>query len=63
MTTVSLEELFFTLIIDEHEGRTVTTFDIIGAYINVETPNYERILMNLRGDIFDIICHVNPEYN
>ena len=32
--TVSLEELFCTLIIDVHEGRNIHTFDVKGTYIH-----------------------------
>ena len=46
---VSLESLFFTLIIDEHEGRNIATFDVPGAYLHAEIPKDKRILMKFRG--------------
>ena len=62
-STVSLEELFRTLIIDAHEGHYVATFDVLGAYLHEEMPKYKRILMNSMRYFVDIMCQVNPEYN
>ena len=60
---VSMEDLFFTLIIDTHEGRKVATFDVPGAYSHADIPKYESILMKLRGNFVDTMCQVNPEYD
>ena len=60
--TVSLEELSCTLIIDAHEGWNVATFDVPGAYLHMEIPKDNMILMNLIGDFVDIMCQVIPEY-
>ena len=38
------------------------TFDVPGAYLHEYMPNYNRILINLRGYFVDIVCQVNPEY-
>ena len=62
MTTVSLEDLFCTFIVDGHKGLDVTTFDIPGAYLIADIPKGKRILMKLRWDFFNIVCQVNPEY-
>ena len=62
MPKLSLEELFFTLIVGEHEGCDVDTFEIPDAYLHAEIPKDKRILMNLRGNFVDIMCQVNPEY-
>ena len=36
--TVSPESLFTTLVIDAHEERDITTFEIPGAYLHAEMP-------------------------
>ena len=61
--TVSLEDLFCTLIVDAHEGRNVANLDVPGQYLYAKTPKDNRILINLRGDLVDIMCQVNPEYD
>ena len=50
--TVSFEALLCTLIVGENEGRNVTTFYVMGAYLHVKMPKDKRILINLRGDFF-----------
>ena len=34
LSIVSLEALFYNLIIDEHEGSEVYTFDVIGVFLH-----------------------------
>ena len=63
MPTVSLDTIFCTLIVDAHEIRNMTNFDIPGAYLHADTPKEKRIIMNLKEDVFDIMCQVNPEYD
>ena len=58
--TVLLEALLCTLMIGAHEGRDVDIFDVPGAYLYEEIPKNKRILMNLRGNCFDILFQVNP---
>ena len=38
--TVSLEALFISFLIDAHEVRDVAAFDIPGAYLHAEIPEY-----------------------
>ena len=61
-TTVSMDDLFCTPIVDANEGRNVAAFGVPGAYLHTDMPNYKRILMTLRGEYVDIMCHINPEY-
>ena len=58
--TVSLEDLFFTLIVDTHKGRNMATFNVPEVYIHSDMPKDKRILMKLRGYFVDIMCQVNP---
>ena len=57
---VSLEALFFTLIVDVNEGLDVATFNVPISYLHTEIPKDKRILMKLRGGVVDIMCQVNP---
>ena len=50
--TLLLEGLFTTLVIDAHEGREISTFDVKGAYLHADMPrekNYIKINRNIRG--------------
>ena len=60
--TVSLEELFFTLIIYAHEGHDIATFDVPGTYLHVEMSKDKITLMKIRGYFVGIVCKVNPEH-
>ena len=57
-----MEAIFFKLIVDAYEGRDVATFDVPGAYLHLDMPKDKRILMDIRGYCFDIMCQFNPEY-
>ena len=57
-----MESLFFTLIVDTHEGCDVANFDTSGEYLHAEMPKEKRILLNIRGYFVAIMCQVNPEY-
>ena len=35
-------------------------FDIPGAYLHVEFPGDQNVLMQLRGRFFNIMCEFNP---
>ena len=54
--------LFASLLIDAHEGRAVQTFDIPGAYLHVSLPDDKVVHMKFEGEVVDIMCEVNPEY-
>ena len=44
--TVSLESLFKTLVIDAYEERDIATFDIPGAYLHANMPEYKNLILN-----------------
>ena len=53
-------EAFFTiLIIDSHGGRDVVIFDIPVT----DMPEAKFILLNIEGELMDIMCEVNPKHN
>ena len=62
LTTVSLEDLFYTLVVDAYERHDVATFYVPGEYLHSDMRKDKSILMNIRGDFVDILCQVNPEY-
>ena len=60
--TIYLEALFTGLIIDAHEGRDVDCFDVPGLYFNVDIPEDNFILLNIKGEFMDIMCKVKPKH-
>ena len=50
------------MVIDAHEGRHIATFDIPGAYLHVDIPEYKHILLKLKDEFIEIMCDVNEEY-
>ena len=37
-TTIFLEGLFTILVVNAYKGRAVSTFDVSGAYLHLDTP-------------------------
>jgi len=58
--TVSTTTLMLFIIIDVYKKRDATTDDVVGAYLNVDMPDFT--VMKLTGDAVDIMCKVNPKY-
>ena len=54
--------MFTSLIIDAHERRDVSIFDVPGAYLNADTTEYKFILLKIEGEFVDIMCEVNPKH-
>ena len=52
---VSLEWLLTTFFIDVCEGRAVATLGVLGAYLRVDIPKYNKDLLKFRGTSMDII--------
>ena len=48
--------------IDAQEVRGVVIFDVPGAYLNTDMPEYEFIFLKIKGEFVDCICEVNPKY-
>ena len=57
---IELEALFSSLIIDDHEGRSLHTFDVPGAYLHASIPDDNIFHMKSEGEFVDIMCEVNP---
>ena len=51
--TISTEALITSLVVDVHEGRDVTTCDIVGAYLNVDMDKFTT--MKLEGEMVDMM--------
>ena len=58
---MSLKDLLTTLIIYSPKGIDVSVFDVPGAYLNAEIPEYKFILINIEGGYVYIMCEVNHE--
>ena len=51
-----------TLIIDALEKRDVATFDVPGAFLQIEMPKDKNVLLVIRNEFVDKLCEVNPQY-
>ena len=63
--TVSLEALLLTAVIDAEENRDVATCDIPNAFIQTDLEDHTdgtRTIMKIRGELVDILCDMDPEY-
>ena len=61
--TLSLDGLIGSTMIDVYEGRDVATCDVPGAFLHPDLPPGKRLFLCLRGQMVDIMCKMNPEYN
>ena len=62
LSTISLEDLFTSIIIDAHKGIYVAIFDVPCEYLNTNISEENFILLNIEGGCVDIMCEVNPEH-
>ena len=60
--TLSLDGLFGSTMIDVFEGRDVATCDVPGAFLHAELPVGKKLFLVFRGQMADIMCEVNPDY-
>ena len=58
-----MESFFAILIIDAHEGRYVTIFDVPVTYVNADTQEAKFVLLNIEGEFMDIMCEVKTKHN
>ena len=59
---VSLENVFYILIVESHEVFEVATFDVPGAYLHEDITKDKSILMKIRIGFVVIMCQFNLEY-
>ena len=62
--TVATEAILLTAAIDAKQGRDIMTSDVPNAFIQTEIGHKdigERIIMKIRGPLFDILCDMAPE--
>ena len=62
LSTIAIEALFASLLIDAHEGRAVQTFAAPGEYLHASFPDDKVAHMKFEGEFLDIMCEENPEY-
>ena len=51
-----------TLLIDSMEQCNVAVFNVPGAYLHTEVPEYKQILLHIRDEFVDIMCKFNRDY-
>ena len=60
--TMSLESLMTSLMINLHETRAVSIFDVTGVYLQTDLPQSKFALLLLEDQFIDIMVEVNLEY-
>jgi hypothetical protein len=55
---VATELMFITAVVNAHEGRNVTCFDILGAFLHADVE--EDITMVLKGRLAELMVQVRP---
>ena len=55
-----MEALLSSLIVDVYEGRDVAIFDVPGAYLNADIPEEKFIILDIKSELMEIMCKVNP---
>ena len=58
LPTVSTDSIFLTGVVDTHEKRAIAILDIANAFLHAE--NDEKILMLLRGKLYEMMVQVDP---
>ena len=61
-TTVSMESIFKTIVIDAYEEHDIATFDIPGAYLHAKMPADKNVILKLRSRFVDIMCDIIEEF-
>ena len=60
-STVQLESLMLSILIDSYQGRNVATADVKGAYLLSDMKDF--VVVRLHGEALNIMLKVQPEYN
>ena len=60
--TINLEGFLASMVIDVYEDRKVATFDIPGAYLQIDLPKEKFTLLLLEGKFVDIMGDINITY-
>ena len=59
-STISVEALFLTCLIDAMEGQSVATCDVPGAFLQADID--EQIHVHLDGELAELLVKVDPTY-
>ena len=59
-STVKLESLVLSLLIDIQENMDVATADVVGAYLIADMDDH--VIVKLMWESVDIMCKENPKY-
>eukprot|EP00957_Ditylum_brightwellii_P185269 14107683-Ditylum_brightwellii.AAC.1 len=62
LSTMNMESLAATLVIDAKEEQDAAFFDIPGTYLWAKMPKTKKVLIVQRGVYINIMCEVNHEY-
>ena len=59
-STIHLENLILSMVIDRYERRDVAICDVAGAFLIPDIDSF--IVIQLDGNVVDIICEANDSY-
>jgi hypothetical protein len=59
--TVKLESIILNAFIEAHEGRSVATVDIKGAFLKAKVPENLMLMVKMTGELADLMCEINPD--
>ena len=59
-STIHMESLLMSLIIDAREDRNIATADVVRVYLLTTMEDY--VLLRLTGDTVNMMCQINPKY-
>jgi hypothetical protein len=58
--TFKLESIILNAFIDAHEGRSVTTVGIKGAFLKAKVPESLLLVVKMTGELEELMCEINP---
>ena len=60
-STVSLESIVLTSVIDTEEGRDVAVINIPNAFVQTEMDKNEKVIMKLSGELAELLVTILPK--
>ena len=63
MSPLLLERLMTTLMIGVYEGQKMISFDVPGAFLQVEMSKDKPVLLILKGQFAEMMCDINSEHS
>jgi hypothetical protein len=59
--TVKLESIILNAFVDAHEGRSIATVDIKGAFLKAKVPDNLMLMVNMTGELASLMHKINHD--